>query len=57
MSEEKRQQSKTPSEATLKQKWEKWFYQVDQLEVSPNLPQDDYQQDLLNKYRQQGLEL
>lgn len=57
LSKEKRQQSKTLSEARLKQKWEKWFSQVDQLEISPNSPQDDYQQHLLNKYRQQGLEL
>ncbi len=43
------------SEQTLKEKWEKWFSEVDQLEVHPSSL--DYHQQLLNKYRQQGLEL
>jgi len=45
----------SPSEQTLKEKWEKWFSEVDQLEVHPSSL--DYHQQLLNKYRQQGLEL
>jgi DNA-binding transcriptional regulator/RsmH inhibitor MraZ len=37
--------------------WEKWFDSVDRLEVTSNEPAKDYQQILLNKYRQQGLKL
>lgn len=57
LSEENSQQLNPIAEETLQQKWEKWFSQVDQLELSLNSPQDDYQKHLLNKYRQQGLEL
>jgi len=47
----------SPSQETFKAKWEKWFAQVDQLEVSPNSSPDDYEQHLVSKYRQQGLDL
>ncbi|MFP4254920.1 MAG: hypothetical protein ACLFRN_10690 [Halothece sp.] len=50
-----REELDSPSEQTLKEKWEKWFSEVDQLEVHPSSL--DYHQQLLNKYRQQGLEL
>ena len=41
----------------LKQKWLQWFDEVERLDViSPDLT-SNYQQLLLNKYRQQGLEL
>jgi hypothetical protein len=53
--EQQTQALETPSEQTLKEKWEKWFSEVDQLEIHPSSL--DYHQQLLNKYRQQGLEL
>ncbi|WP_445248280.1 hypothetical protein [Microcoleus sp. OTE_8_concoct_300] len=37
--------------------WAKWFEEVDRLEVMTNKPESEYQQILLNKYWQQGLEL
>ncbi|XZO01800.1 MAG: GTPase family protein [Microcoleus sp.] len=37
--------------------WAKWFEEVDRLEVTTNQPESEYQQLLLNKYRQQGLEM
>lgn len=38
--------------------WAKWFEEVNYLEVMPNdRDKSEYQQLLLNKYRQQGLEL
>ncbi|WP_298909149.1 DUF2281 domain-containing protein [uncultured Nostoc sp.] len=42
---------------TLVGKWSQWFEAVDSLDVSPPEPVNNYQQLLLNKYRQQGLEL
>jgi len=45
------------SQETLKVKWEKWFAEVDQLEVSPDCSPDEYEQHLVNKYRQQGLDI
>jgi len=47
----------SPSQETFKAKWEKWFAQVDQLEVSPNSSPDEYEQHLVSKYRQQGLDV
>ncbi len=41
----------------LVEKWSQWFEAVDSLEVSPPEAVSNYQQLLLNKYRQQGLEL
>jgi hypothetical protein len=37
--------------------WAHWFEDSDQLEAMPPEPTSDYQQLLLSKYRQQGLEL
>ena len=37
--------------------WVQWFESVDALDVAPTEPASDYQQLLLAKYRQQGLEL
>ncbi|RCJ37002.1 hypothetical protein A6770_15385 [Nostoc minutum NIES-26] len=47
----------TQRDETLVGKWSQWFEAVDSLEVSPPEPVSNYQQLLLNKYRQQGLEL
>ncbi|MEJ6482736.1 hypothetical protein N0Y54_15605 [Nostoc punctiforme UO1] len=41
---------------TLVGKWSQWFKAVDSLEVSPPESVSNYQQLLLDKYRQQGLE-
>lgn len=41
----------------LTQAWTRWFESVDYLEVTPADSVSDYQQHLLSKYRQQGLEL
>ncbi|MEH2243221.1 hypothetical protein [Nostoc sp.] len=42
---------------TLVGKWSQWFEAVDSLNVFLSEPVNNYQQLLLNKYRQQGLEL
>ena len=42
---------------TLVEAWSQWFEAVDHLDVTPPEPASNYQQLLLNKYRQQGLEL
>jgi hypothetical protein len=42
---------------SLADRWERWFEGVDRLEISPIEPINDYQEGLLSKYRQQGLEL
>jgi len=42
---------------TLVEAWSQWFEAVDSLDVAPSEPVSNYQQLLLNKYRQQGLEL
>lgn len=34
--EQQTQALETPSEQTLKEKWEKWFSEVDQLEIHPS---------------------
>lgn len=47
----------TQPDEPLVEKWSQWFEAVDSLEVSPPEPASNYQQLLLNKYRQQGLEL
>jgi hypothetical protein len=41
----------------LAEVWARWFESVDHLEIIPTKPASDYQQLLLTKYRQQGLEL
>ncbi|MBD2510872.1 DUF2281 domain-containing protein [Nostoc muscorum FACHB-395] len=47
----------TQPDEPLVEKWSQWFEAVDCLEVSPPEAVSNYQQLLLNKYRQQGLEL
>ena len=37
--------------------WEKWVEEVEQLPLLPNPIQGDYQQHLIDKYRQQDLKL
>jgi len=37
--------------------WEKWFDEVEQLDIIITEPVSEYQSLLLNKYRQQGLTL
>jgi hypothetical protein len=44
-------------EGELAEAWTQWFEAVDRLEVTPIKPARDYQELLLAKYRQQGLEL
>jgi hypothetical protein len=44
-------------EGETSQAWARWFESVDRLEVTPTESASDYQQLLLAKYRQQGLEL
>ncbi|CCI20935.1 hypothetical protein [Microcystis aeruginosa] len=39
------------------ERWSQWFETVDHLDVTPLQPVSNYQQLLLKKYRQQGLEL
>jgi hypothetical protein len=41
----------------ISERWARWFEAVDRLEISPIEPVNDYQEGLLSKYRQQGLEL
>lgn len=41
----------------LTQAWEKWFDEVERLEIVTNRTENEYQQLLLNKYRRQGLDL
>jgi hypothetical protein len=42
---------------TMARAWKKWVEEVEQLPLSPNPVQSDYQQHLVEKYRKQGLEL
>lgn len=37
--------------------WARWFEATDSLEITPTAPTSEYQQHLLSKYRQQGLDL
>jgi hypothetical protein len=37
--------------------WAEWFKEVDRLEVTPTKPTSEYQQHLIHKYQQQGLDL
>lgn len=45
------------SSESLTDRWKRWFEKVDQLSILNHEPQNEYQQRLLQKYRQQGLEL
>ncbi len=42
---------------TIEESWSQWFETVDHLDVIPSEAVSNYQQLLLEKYRQQGLEL
>ena len=42
---------------TIVKVWSQWFEDVDRLDVTSPEPTSNYPQLLLNKYRQQGLEL
>jgi hypothetical protein len=42
---------------TIAESWSQWFETVDHLDVIPSEAVSNYQQLLLEKYRQQGLEL
>ena len=49
--------AESQSKEKLVEAWLKWFEGVDQLEVIPTEPASKYQQLLIDKYRQQGLNL
>ncbi|MBW4691795.1 MAG: hypothetical protein KME27_08490 [Lyngbya sp. HA4199-MV5] len=44
-------------ESERAKKWARWFESLEQVEIKPTEPISDYQEFLLDKYRQQGLEL
>jgi Protein of unknown function (DUF2281) len=46
-----------PSQNDAAETWANWFEAVDRLDVISTDPASSYQQLLLNKYRQQGLDL
>jgi hypothetical protein len=43
--------------ADVTPKWQQWFDEVDRLEMIAHEPVNEYQEALLDKYRQQGLNL
>lgn len=45
------------SSESLTDRWKRWFEKVDQLPILNHEPQNEYQQRLLQKYRQQSLDL
>jgi len=45
------------SDEILAGKWSQWFESVEKLDVNPSDSINNYQQLLINKYQQQGLEL
>jgi len=47
----------TKQEENISKAWAKWFDEIDQLEIMTDEQNSEYQQLLLHKYRQQGLEL
>jgi hypothetical protein len=49
--------SNNQPDATLIERWSQWFETVEHLDITPSDSINNYQQLLLNKYRQQGLEL
>jgi hypothetical protein len=49
--------SSVKPEDRIAETWARWFEDSDRLETIPTALDDDYQQLLLTKYRQQGLEL
>jgi hypothetical protein len=44
-------------EPTLAEKWLKWFEDVEKLNVNPTQTTKTYSESLIDKYRQQGLDL
>ena len=46
-----------PLEGDRPEAWARWFEAADGLEITPTPPTSEYQQRLLSKYRQQGLNL
>jgi len=44
-------------EGDFSRDWTRWFEATDSLEINPTAPTNEYQQRLLIKYRQQGLDL
>ncbi|MEN9519011.1 MAG: hypothetical protein RLZZ381_1599 [Cyanobacteriota bacterium] len=44
-------------ESTPEKTWSQWFRTVDALEVSPPQPNSKFSELLIDKYRQQGLDL
>ena len=49
--------SNSRSDEILIERWSQWFETVEKLDVSPSDSINNYQQLLINKYQQQGLEL
>ncbi len=49
--------SNSQSDEILIGRWSQWFETVEKLDVNPSDSISNYQQLLINKYKQQGLEL
>ena len=49
--------SNSQSDEILIGRWSQWFEAVEKLDVNPSNSINNYQQLLINKYQQQGLEL
>lgn len=49
--------SNSQCDEILAGRWSQWFETVEKLDVNPSESINNYQQILLNKYQQQGLEL
>ncbi|MGP1385148.1 MAG: hypothetical protein ACTS2F_16410 [Thainema sp.] len=49
--------SPTQLDDDIATRWEQWVAEVEQLPLSPQPPEGDFQQYLVEKYRQQGLDL
>jgi hypothetical protein len=49
--------AESQTDGKLTDTWSQWFEAVDCLTVTPSEPMNDYQNLLIDKYRQQGLEL
>jgi hypothetical protein len=45
------------SEVNLTDRWNQWFEEVDQLTVSTQQPENEYQKRLIEKYQKQGIKL
>lgn len=49
--------SEDEQDKTMTRAWERWVEEVEQLPLSPSPTQGDFHQHLIEKYRQQGLDL